>query len=555
MPLALDAGESFIHYQLRVVRGLMGYKYGDDAFDAWFANELSRVLIEQGVSDIRNLALEYREWACKNSSGNAYPPVVKEYRYVDKSSNRGVTDWHFLSARYFDPESNVWNTQSQITEYCEQYNDEQIHYPAAIAGNQQTFAFVGGYGEFNVWAMARYLDNGVPFFLPHKINRRGMSFFAALRELGLIVLAAVSFIVPGATAGLTAYIFGSYAVTYPALTVALTNVMMQTALNGGDIEAAVTSAATASIGSAIGSVVNGVSDSVAIGRLSAVAATTAINGGDVERAVAMAALQMAPGAIVNLISDADVSSFVPIEAQPEGTDMSSVFDIPTTAPQFEALDFNYETPNYDEWATAAVMPIDIDFSGGNVPEFAPQFQAGSMSFDDWSFDTSSPALEVAQIEAEPAESFFNGITFENVVDNVTELAVAAIKINQAYQAAQRPPVQPGVQTTRTGATQTARADGTLITTDPITGRSVVTRPAAGVPYEIPGGGSVINNGNGTYTAVSGTGQIVTRPYAVTTPQVGSVAVTSDSEWITGVPNVAIIGAGALLAAVLLLKGK
>ncbi len=78
------------------------------------------------------------------------------------------------------------------------------------------------------------------------------------------------------------------------------------------------------------------------------------------------------------------------------------------------------------------------------------------------------------------------------------------------------------------------------------GRAVVTRPQAGVPYALPDGSVIINNGDGTYNLVSTAGQTTRRAYPASVPQVGSVAV--QKEWIPGVPNWAVLAGGGLLAA-------
>lgn len=91
-----------------------------------------------------------------------------------------------------------------------------------------------------------------------------------------------------------------FAATYPGVTSAIGNTALSTAMNGGDVEAAVKGAVVSygagAIGVQVGSQVAQVTDIEAIGRIAQAATTAYIRGGDVPGAVRYALLQSIPDA-------------------------------------------------------------------------------------------------------------------------------------------------------------------------------------------------------------------------------------------------------------------
>jgi hypothetical protein len=418
----------------------------------------------------------------------------------------------------------------------------------------------------------KFTDDGVPYFLVSKRPRSSST--DTFKQFLTLTVVAASFAIPGLGPTLASATMGSFAAAYPAIANAIVQVTLQTALNGGDVEGAVERVAASYLGGQVGNFVEGVSDSAAVARLSSVATSAAVRGESIQDAVEGAALSLAP-AVVSDVSSlvTDIASQPDVSAinLPEGETAVSIFDIPMTAPNVYD-DYDFDLSDIEAMGEGIELSPDVTHMGNalNVPEFAPTLDTGEAFDLDAFFDSpfadsdvtiqtgvpiNPPAAiaDAAPIEA-PASSFFEDVTFESVVDGVTDLAIAAIRVHQAYQAANRPPVQPVRQTTRAGTVQTARPDGTLTTTDPATGRPVVTRPPAGVPYELAGGGVVMNNGNGTYTLVSPDGTSTTRPYTPTVPQVG-MAIVQPAQWIEGVPNAYVLGGAGLLALALLTMGR
>jgi hypothetical protein len=104
----------------------------------------------------------------------------------------------------------------------------------------------------------------------------------------------------------------------------------------------------------------------------------------------------------------------------------------------------------------------------------------------------------------------------DALDFLTQAAIAAIKVNQAYQATQqKPPVRIN---TNPASGPVATAGGMLVTRNPLTGATQTARPQAGTPYALGDGSGrvIINNGDGTYDVISANGarQHLTYPSGV-----------------------------------------
>lgn len=575
--------------QLEIVKGLMGYRYGDADVDSRVTRALATQLTAWGISDIRDFGRVNDTLDIDCTEYGGHTGRLNGFHYINKRTGASLT-----------PVSWIGFTGTGIYEgmgygssggfYCGGANDLTYEWDSRF---DNYIGDAGEIGDNRIQIFVQFTQDGVPYFIARLFNTRGMSFWQAVKELATIALAAISFVVPGVNAAVAGQIFGSLAVSYPALTAAASQVMLNTALSGGDVEAAVKSVAYSYLGNAAGGIVQGVSDSEALGRLAAAATTAAAQGGDVQRAVEMAALRLVPSVASDAVeffqsgSDADQSANVALPATDQsvtfdsnpGDSSMSIFDIPSTPPSQdwdELYAASVASPSIEEMASwaPAIVDFNVALDSDSVPLTAPTFEEFGFSLDDLFASVTGetphatpvsatgeggalPAV-IAQTPANeavdtPASAFFDDITWDGTVDKLTSLAIAAIRVHQAYQAANRPPVQPAVQTTRGGGVQTVRTDGTLTTTDPTTGRVVVTRPPAGVPYELPGGaGAVINNGNGTYTVVSPDGQTATRSYAGDVPLSGIARVQPES-WVPGVPNWAILAGAAGIFAVIVRK--
>lgn len=373
-----------------------------------------------------------------------------------------------------------------------------------------------------------------------------------------------------------AALLGPAASTYPAVASSVGNVVVRTALNGGDLGAAVQSALIGQVGNIANVQIVGLTDSQLLGNVSAAALRASLAGGDAQQAVQnvliSAGLREVPGVLeivadnvtsavqtgVNAMDDffsyadpvdtsvaeyafggeivagfadpiGDVSDFY------TGFDMTNSLDVSAgggvgfnfgsfedafiAAEDYSDADFNYTGETMD---SSGIMPIDFNIftDTPNLPPLNPTEQAGSAGSDgSW------------------------------VVD-LTNLALAAIRVNQAYQATQQQAPRTVTQGAG-GVTTTGNRNGTVTVRNPSTGATQVTRPGVGIPYVLSDGSTIINNGNGTFSTIRRDGTTTTTAYTAASAN-GSAG--DSAQWIDGVPNAALLAGGAVLA-FLALKGR
>lgn len=111
----------------------------------------------------------------------------------------------------------------------------------------------------------------------------------------------------------------------------------------------------------------------------------------------------------------------------------------------------------------------------------------------------------------------------SALDFLTQAAIAAIKVNQAYQASQRPPVR--VNTNPASGAPRPTPGGMLVTQNPLTGQVQTARPAVGVPYALGDGRTMINNGDGTFSLITANGQTSRMQYGA-----GASAAPDYAQW-------------------------
>lgn len=565
--------------QQELVKGLLGYRYGDETFDKWFTANVSNALAAGGLTDIRELAVDERTVKCTLGGVVTEQPA---WQWVNRATGKplgrfsmpGTSEsFSFAGGGRYDAAKNacpVFDGQARYTsahDYYQAQNAEstrRIGYNLSDIRDGLLVTEIGTYAGNDVDIYVKFADD-VPYFLP--IKRKHTTEGDAWRQMATFALMAASAAIPGLMAGAASLVFGATTVAaYPALTSAVMSVAMQTALNGGDVEAAARNAAASYVGASAGQFVQGVSDSEAIGRLASAATSAAARGGDIENAVTMAALQLAPSAVLSTAA----GFIAPAPSVPSGEtamlddDFDFSFGAVTDYATADWSGQDLSVPGFGADFAHQAFDIGVPMDAPTLTEFAQDFDAAAeYGFgSDFTAQTVMPSIAnnavpltapaAALVEtAEPADSFFNDVDFTAITDKVGDVVIAALRINQAYRAMRNPPVQATAQATRNGTTQTARTDGTLATVNPSTGQTVVTRPAAGVPYRTPDGGVVINNGNGTYTAISATGAAVTRAYTAQVPPEGLAAPVA--EWIPGVPNIATAAVGGLVAALLLTR--
>jgi len=149
---------------------------------------------------------------------------------------------------------------------------------------------------------------------------------------------------------------------------------------------------------------------------------------------------------------------------------------------------NLTFPDFASDPTATVPTVDYTFGGDMYAGYSP-LPDPTLNFHDPVYD---PPPVGGPAPVEPTTSIW---------DSITQAATAAIKVRAAYQQSQQQSATPA----RPGGTVTATATGMLLTRNPLTGALQTSRPAVGVRYGLPDGRTMVNNGDGTFSLISGFG--------------------------------------------------
>ncbi len=262
----------------------------------------------------------------------------------------------------------------------------------------------------------------------------------------------------------------SLAVQFPALPGAVGSVALQTATNGGDLGAALQNAVLSATGAQAGSFAANASGFKAVGDVTQAVTTAALRGGDIKDAATMSLLQTGV------------------------RNMGDLWD------------------NVTEWFGGTPTANVADASASYFdPVYDPPSPAGSngMTWEDASgvvFTGDATPVSITPTMPDSGDGF----DFSKALANLTNAAMAAIKVNAAYKATQ---AQPRAALTSGNTVQTPNANGTVTVRNTQTGAVIGTqRPAAGVPMVLADGRTIINNGDGTYTLIARDGSSQRIPY-------------------------------------------
>lgn len=409
--------------------------------------------------------------------------------------------------------------------------------------------------------------------------RRAGGFFNllgdVLRDLAPLIGAAVTF--GGLGSVLSVSIFGPATVAaYPAATAAFTNLTLQTALTGGDIEAAARSAAASLVGGEFGDVLGSGLDSAQIGKVVAAAVTAAVRGGDIDQAVIRALINIGAQSVdddSNPVYDYgepdysnpvyDYGDYVTLDDIGVELDLIEINDILAINDDIlDAADIDPSSLFPDEYGnlflasgeyvelsdTVYVDSIYVDAEGNiRAPDnniLIPSDEALNLTADQLSAEIArmmdenagttvatapAPASRPAATPPAASQTKWPSITdATKVLESIGKLA-AQLKstINAVQTGTYRPPA---------GSTSTT---GTPRNTP------------VGVPITLPDGRVVVNNGNGTQTIRTPDGRVTTVPssYAGTTGAGGAGGL------LPGVSNQALLIGGAILVGAVLLARR
>lgn len=313
----------------------------------------------------------------------------------------------------------------------------------------------------------------------------------------------------------------SLAAQYPAVATAIGQVAVNTALNGGDVQSAVTSALSAGVGSGVGGFVASATDSTIVGAATAAATRAAIVGGNIESAALQSLATSGVTAAGSLV-------FTPAPQPPGVYDMqlsdSWGNDDAAAALAQSIIDESNPFPLVDDAGNLDLTQLDTS-NGYHDPV--------------WSVNGSAEGATVAMPGANMPPVSPGGIVASANGANLTSLALAALKTLTVWQSAGQPPIR------TSNATVIANRDGTL--TNAITGAKTVMAP--GTPYLTADGSLVTNNGNGSYTLVSSGGAVSQGAYTGTSI-FGNLGLN-----MAGVSTPLLLGGGALVLFLLLSGGR
>lgn len=409
-------------------------------------------------------------------------------------------------------------------------------------------------------------EPGIPVFWAVPNVRE--SWFAPL--VPLIAMAA-------SMAGLPALIGQSVlgaatAAAYPAASQALGTLALQTALTGGNVEAAARSVASSFAGAQFGDVVGTGLDSAAIGKVTAVAATTALQGGDVDKAVLRSLVDI--GAKTMDEWGLAPEDYIDPGLLGDSGDWLSLADIGVTLDPVElsdALAINQDIFNAADIDPSSLFPDEY----GNL--FLPSGEYVEMSdaafVDSIYMDAEGNIRSPDNAILVPSEDALNATVEELSAEIARQMDAGAgqTQTTQPAPASRPAAIPPAASQTKwptiTDATKTLDSIGRLAAQLRSTANAVQTgtyRPPAGstsqvgtprntpvgVPVTLPDGRVVVNNGNGTQTIrnVDGSTVTVSSSYSGSTGAAGGLQ--------PGVSNQALfIGGAVLIGAVLLARRR
>lgn len=396
----------------------------------------------------------------------------------------------------------------------------------------------------------------------------------ALRELAPLIGAAVTF--GGLGSVLNVAIFGPATVAaYPAATAAFTNLTLQTALTGGDIEAAARSAAASLVGAEFGDVVGSGLDSAQIGKVAAAAATAAVRGGDIDQAVIRALINIGAQSVdddSNPVYDFgepdysnpvyDYGDYVTLDDIGVELDLIEINDILAINDDIlDAADIDPSSLFPDEYGnlflasgeyvemsdTVYVDSIYVDAEGNiRAPDnniLIPSDEALNLTADQLSAEiarmmdenagtvvTTAPAPASRPAATPPAASQTKWPSITDATKVLESIGKLAAQLKSTINA-----VQTGTYRPPAGSTSTT---GTPRNTP------------VGVPITLPDGRVIVNNGNGTQTIRTPDGRTTT----VSSSYSGATG-AGGGGLLPGVSNQALLIGGAILVGAVLLARR
>ena len=445
--------------------------------------------------------------------------IRKLAEYLDTSGTTDVRDLRLNLDQtqnlsfFFDSKTahvfdNYYGADAKDLSYKAIYDNDRDNFIA----NHQFFAAQTEGDDYRI--LCTFTRDNFPVFFAVK-TARSNSWNDALHALVFMTSIVIAVVVPALGAEIGSAVMGAeLAAEYPALATMIGNVAVSTALNGGDVQAAVVSALAGGAGSFVGAGVSSATDSAIIGRAASAATSATIVGGNISGAV----LQSLAASGVSSLSN--LSTFQPV-TQGNNMPLADSWAMEPPAP----LPADYSYPTMD--------PTYTDYGGGS---YSDPGTIGTVGYHDpvWSPDGSAAGASVPMPNANVPPSGPSGVVTSVNGATITQLALTGLRLVSSWNQAG----QPNVRTSN--AQVSARPNGMLVSAN---GQSRQMPP--GTPYLTASNTLVTNNGDGTYTTVSAGGGITTSHYA----QGGG------GFSLGGIPPIALYGGAALVALLLLTGGS
>lgn len=462
------------------------------------ADELAGILIENGLTDLTKIGITTIETDAKQS-GLEYGEIIGEKTCTDARTPfqimQGAQPREFCMGR--------------IRAFVFTYEGRQIGYlgePGKREPNQGLTSVPTFHGLEFAWSPAGHGHVGYSVTFDKRgfalVPRWGSSSdwgeFRSAVKTAIWFYGTAYMMVAGSafSSSLGSSIIGaSNAAAYPALAQVVGNVAISTALNGGDVEGAVKSAALAYVGAQVGAGVAEVTDIDLLGKVAASATTAALRGGNVENAIVLTLARNAGDTLTVFETDKgpDMGAFDFGDFGNPGADGDPyVMDT-------GALDPGVYAPTYSDDAPQTSLTGEIFFDA----------QPAELTFADLStYTLAAPAQMQIQIEAPQPTPEPNPWTLANardVVNSISQMALTALGVTKAFQAARNPQIIPNARNVAQNGTVTTALDTGVVQTRTPDGRTVNQRPPVGVGQSTINGNIIVNNGDGTYTLIDASG--------------------------------------------------
>lgn len=560
-----------VERQIRLVKQATNVVFSGGMSDDWYTHDMAQKLAIRGLSDLQDFTAKHNEMVLPTgsnvqpsgdgfvfSTSDAEGNIVNTYP-IDRAKVKAVQ----VPGSYDTGPQTAYQITEPITldlgvaYYYNKANGQ--HYPES--GEFFETAYEGNGG---VYYMVHFTPSGLPVFYTRWVDTSDLS--------GLLPVLTIAFMTFGVPMLLGETILGAVGVTASnAVTAAVGNIAINTALTGGDVGYAVSKGAASLAGGAIGGQIGETFDSAAIGKAAEVATSAALQGKQIS------ALTLATALATGSTTGTKMDEF---ETDYTFTDMTAVgYDPGAFDLTLADIGVNVDPVTLDESLTFNEYPV-YDFSAANIDDAGNVYNFTG----DMTAMNADAYMNSFYADAEGIKDGYNNVVVSaDQMQTMTDEEVAQemqryinrqsdAEVSTSARTENTPANNPPVANTAKmpsaaevansasgwdkllktavsiGASVKAIASGTF---RPNYSTSVYGTPraAVGVPVMRADGSTVTNNGNGTQTIQYPDGRVQT----VSTAYTGSGVLGGLFSGIS--TQTLMVGGGVLLAALLLAKRK